>query len=100
MAKHFVTNRGIVLGYEKVPAPQILKDIQNNWKHRANVHGDEGSCVIGAGFRFVYEGNKYWMPPTSQWQGSCSWEAYKDVTEKELAAIGCTEIYYEWGNMD
>lgn len=80
--------------------PPELVQIQEEWAKKANAYGDVGSCVIGAGFEFTYNGKQYKMPPASKWQGSCSWEASKDETWIRLAEIGATDIRYEWGNLD
>lgn len=62
--------------------------------------GDRGSCVLGAGFEFDYEGQRYKMPPTGPWQGSCSWEASREQIEDRLKEAGATNIRYHWGHMD
>lgn len=60
----------------------------------------EGACVLGAGFEFEWDGDKYFMPACSPYQSSISWETHKDEIEKMLEKIGATEIYYNWGRMD
>ena len=80
--------------------PEKLIKIQQQWKEKADQYGDVGSCVLGAGFSFTYEGQKYFMASTSCWQGSISWEHCKDEIEAMLIEAGATEIRYEWGNMD
>jgi hypothetical protein len=78
----------------------MLKDIQAYWKRKSDAFGDVGSCVLGAGFEFTYKNKKYFMPPTSKWQGSISWEHCKDEIRQKLEDIGCKNIYYHWGRMD
>jgi hypothetical protein len=56
--------------------------------------------VIGAGFKFRYREQLYFMPPLSPWQGSCSWEASKDQVREKLEAVGAVEVEYNWGVMD
>jgi hypothetical protein len=69
--------------------PQVLKNIQSYWKRKSDAFGDAGSCVLGAGFEFVYKNRKYFMPPTSHWQGSISWEHCKDKNcEKRVIVAG------------
>lgn len=87
-------------GAEGETIPPELVNIQQEWAEKANAYGDIGSCVLGAGFEFTYNGKQYKMPPASKWQGSCSWEASKDETWIRLAEIGATDIRYERGNMD
>lgn len=89
------------LGSDKeITVPQVLVEIQATWAEWAREYGDVGSCVLGAGFEFDYEGKRYKMPPIGPWQGSCSWEAGKDQIEERLKAAGATNIQYHWGVMD
>ena len=85
---------------KEMTVPQVLVEIQATWAEWAREYGDAGSCVLGAGFEFDYEGKRYKMPPTGPWQGSCSWEAGKDQIEERLKAAGATNIQYHWGVMD
>jgi hypothetical protein len=80
--------------------PEELRAISNWWIEQANAYGDQGSCVIGTGFKFRYQEKLYFMPPLSKWQGNCSWEASKDQVQAKLEAIGAIEIIYHWGVMD
>lgn len=77
-----------------------IKSIHRRWTRLANMHGDEGSAVIGAGFYFNYNGQKYKMAPQSKWQGSMSWEAYIEEIKAALEKAGATDIYFDYGNMD
>jgi hypothetical protein len=86
--------------YHDTEAPEELKQISIWWKEQADAYGDQGSCVIGAGFKFRYQDQLYFMPPLTKWQGSCSWEAFKDEVQAKLEAIGAQDIHYEWGVMD
>jgi hypothetical protein len=70
------------------------------WTDLANSYGDVGSCVIGAGFEFDYNGQRYFLPPLSRWQGSISWEHWKDKIQRELENVGATNVRYDWGTMD
>jgi len=89
------------LGSDKeITVSQVLVEIQATWAEWAREYGDVGSCVLGAGFEFDYEGKRYKMPPIGPWQGSCSWEAGKDQIEERLKAAGATNIQYHWGVMD
>lgn len=81
-------------------APLEIFQISRKWTRLANEYGDKGSCVLGAGFSFTYHDKNYFLPPMSQWQGSCSWEHYKDEIQEDLKKIGCENIYYDWGVMD
>ena len=80
--------------------PSELQNIMDIWYDLSKNEGDKGSCVLGAGFKFKWNGEEYFMPAQSPWQGSLSWEAHKDVVHKMLEDIGATEIYYNWGRMD
>lgn len=80
--------------------PSDLQNIMDIWYDLSEKEGDIGSCVLGAGFGFEWRGEKYFMPAQSPWQGSCSWEAHKDVIHKMLEDVGATEISYAWGIMD
>lgn len=85
---------------EVIKVPDKLQQIQNTWAEWSKKYGDKGSCVLGAGFEFDYEGQRYKMPPTGPWQGSCSWEASKDQVEQLLEKAGASNIKYHWGHMD
>lgn len=80
--------------------PSELQKIMDIWYDLSKKEGDKGSCVLGAGFKFKWNGEEYFMSAQSPWQGSISWEAHKDVIHKMLEDIGATEIYYNWGRMD
>lgn len=98
---HFTQTRAWRHGFDDgIAVPDKLREIQALWAEWAEEYGDVGSCVIGAGFTFDYEGQRYKMPPTGPWQGSCSWEAGKDQIEERLKEVGATNIRYHWGNMD
>ena len=77
-----------------------LQNIMNIWYDLSRKEGDKGSCVLGAGFEFEWQNDKYFMPACSPWQGSISWETHKDVVHKMLEDIGATKIYYKWGIID
>lgn len=80
-------------------APE-LKNIVIAWQELQETVGDVGSCVLGAGFNFKYNGIQYFMSPCSRFQGSMSWEKHKNVIKKMLENLGATNIYYDWGCMD
>ena len=80
--------------------PNELQNIMDIWYELSRKEGEGGSCVLGAGFKFEWNGDSYFMPAQSPYQGSCSWEAHKDVIHKMLEDVGVTEIYYNWGRMD
>lgn len=92
--------QGIEYAPEGTEIPPELLEIQEDWKAKADAYGDVGSCVMGAGFEFTYQGQDYKMPPTTCWQGSCSWEAFVPEIRKRLEEIGATEIRFDYGNMD
>lgn len=80
--------------------PSEVAAIANYWKDEADFYGDRGSCVLGAGFEFEYDGEQYFMPPLTRWQGSVSWEHCKDEIQALLETLGATSIQYQWGNLD
>ena len=80
--------------------PSELQNIMDIWFDLSKKEGEGGSCVLGAGFKFEWKGESYFMPAQSPWQGSLSWEEHKDVIHKMLEDVGATEIYYDWGRMD
>lgn len=82
------------------PDRAIFLPIMREWYNRSKKTGDIGSCVLGAGMKFNYNGTEYFMNPCSPWQGSCSWEAHTDWVKKELEKIGCTDVYYDCGHLD
>lgn len=79
---------------------QELRAIMNAWYMLSKAEGDKGCCVIGAGFKFTWNDEDYFMCACSPYQGSVSWEANKDKVETMLREIGATNIIYEWGVMD
>lgn len=81
-------------------APIELFVIQRCWFELSMLVGNEGSCVINAGFRFKYHNIPYFMPPMSPYQGSISWEKHKDKIEKLLISCGAIDIVYDYGRMD
>jgi len=87
-------------GHSKNYIPQELNDIDQEWTSLANKHGDEGSCVIGAGFNFDFNSRKYRMTPGGKWQGSISWESYITVIRHKLHDAGAENIGYDWGDLD
>lgn len=80
--------------------PTELRKIMDAWYKLSESEGEGGSCVIGAGFNFTWEGDDYFMCACSPYQGSLSWEAHKDVVRMMLQGIGAENISYNWGNMD
>lgn len=90
----------IITGPEGATIPPELLKIQQEWAEKANAYGDVGSCVLGAGFNFTYQGKQYKMPPTSRWQGSCSWEAFVPEVTEALKNVGATDIDFAYGFMD
>lgn len=87
-------------GQEGETVPPELVQIQEEWAEKANAYGDIGSCVIGAGFEFTYQGKDYRMPPISHWQGSCSWEAFTDKIHARLEEAGAENIRFNCGVLD
>jgi hypothetical protein len=79
---------------------KALTLIMELWYMLSKIHGDKGSCVIGAGFQFKYEGKTYFMNACSPYQGSLSWEYNVPDIKKLLEAIGATEICFDYGRMD
>ena len=80
--------------------PSELEEIMFDWWYRSKGVGEKGSCVLGAGFNFEWNDNKYFMPAQSPYQGSLSWEEPKGVVQQMLEGIGATNIIYDWGRMD
>ena len=80
--------------------PPELQKIMDIWYELSSKVGDEGSCVLGAGFKFKWQDKKYFMLACSPYQGSISWEKHKDTIEVLLKDIGAEDIQYDWGRMD
>ena len=80
-------------------APE-LRTIMDAWYTLSEAEGEKGSCVIGAGFKFTWKDDDYFMNACSPYQGSLSWEAHKDAIALMLKGIGAESIYYNWGRMD
>ena len=80
--------------------PHELGVIMQKWYQMSTAVGDQGSCVIGAGFSFTWNGDEYFMSACSPYQGSISWETNVEDVRKMLEDVGATNIYYDWGNMD
>ena len=90
----------LFLGSEELNKLPYLRAIADFWYDLARIYGNKGSCVLGAGFRFVYENKKYKLSSCSPYYASLSWEHDVDLIKKCLEHIGCTNIHYDWGNMD
>ena len=87
--------------FESVDAPSSkIMRIMDEWYIKSASEGDRGSYVVGAGFKFRYEGKLYFMGAQSPWQGNLSWEPYVDGVRTSLAEAGATEIEYDYGRMD
>lgn len=80
--------------------PYEIREVMDQWRWWSTLEGDKGSCVIGAGFNFAWNGNEYFMTAQSPYQGSLSWETSIDKVRKLLENIGATNIKYNWGVMD
>ena len=80
--------------------PYDLQIIMDKWYWWSMMSGDEGSCVLGAGFNFEWKGDEYFMPAQSPHQGSISWEKHKDEVCELLKEIGATNITYDFGRID
>lgn len=80
--------------------PSELQKIMDWWYDESYKTGDIGSCVLGAGFKFNWKGDEYFMSACSPWQGSMSWEKHQSAVKQMLEMIGATEISYNWGVMD
>lgn len=77
-----------------------LKEIMQTWHDLAKAYGDVGSCVIGAGIKFRYQGGNYFMQQCSPWQGSVSWEHTMDKPMEMLRVIGAEDVAYYPGRMN
>lgn len=88
----------IFLGARDVP--EELNAVMERWYELSRQTGDHGSCVLGAGFRFIYRGISYFMSACSPWQGSLSWEEHTETIQADLERLGCRDIRYDWGRMD
>jgi len=87
--------------YRPSDAPDdTIADIMRYWFDCARFYGDEGSCVIGAGFTFKYRGKWYFMRSQSPWQGSISWEHFVGDVQAMLENAGAEDISYDWGVLD
>ena len=86
--------------FRKNIGPNELIYIQAEWAERAMIYGDKGSCVLGAGFEFTFNSNRYFMKENSNLQGSLSWENSKFDIQTMLTEAGATDITYHWGRLD
>ena len=80
--------------------PTELREIMDAWYKLSETEGEGGSCVVGAGFKFTWIDNDYFMCACSPYQGSLSWEKHKDVVHLMLKGIGAENISFDWGRMD
>jgi hypothetical protein len=85
---------------KKSSCPAELEPIRAEWEKRQNDYGDEGACVIGAGFRFVFNGLFYDLPPQGLTQGCNSWEASVEDIKQMLIDADCEDVKFECGVMD
>lgn len=90
----------IRLYYGDYSNPSELNEIMMAWYILSKGVGEGGSCVLGAGFEFEWQGDKYFMPACSPYQGSISWETPRHTIKEMLEKIGATNISYKWGHMD
>jgi hypothetical protein len=92
------------ISIDKSNCPVELEPIRAEWEKRqdeyGDAHGDEGNCVIGAWFRFKFDGLYYRMSPQGHFQGSITWETSKDTIEQMLKDAGCEDVEYDYGRMD
>ena len=80
--------------------PPYFRVIMDRWYEYSKQEGDKGSCVLGAGFNFTWNGDDYFMCACSPYQGSISWETSREEIRKMLEDIGAIDIIYDWGRMD
>lgn len=78
----------------------ILKKIWETWYKLSEGTGDKGSCVLGAGFHFTFNGKKMFLPAASPWQGEGSWTPHRYFTKDWLTVVGCQNISYDCGCLD
>jgi hypothetical protein len=90
----------------------IIMQASELWRNRCleylQKYGDNGTCVIGAGFKV------YYLPPrcrrpryrmvlsassVTKYQGSFVWESSKDEIREFFRSKGL-EVFYDSGNMD
>lgn len=81
------------------PNPLLFK-IQNLWKEMALSRGDHGTCVMGERMEFVYEEKHYILEPLDYLQGGLGREMFLNEIKQLLKAIGCQEVYFDYGRMD
>ena len=81
------------------PNPLLFK-IQNLWKEMALSRGDQGTCVMGERMEFVYEEKHYILEPLDYLQGGLSREMFANEIKQLLKAIGCQEVYFDYGQMN
>ena len=89
-----------IYDYRDKMIPLELRLIKMAWEEFQKKVGDKGSCVLGAGFEFRYDGIKFFLSSPSIYQGSISWETDKDAIQRMLEHIGAIDIKYDWGMMD
>lgn len=98
--KYKKPKRTIYLRREDWTTPNQLAIIMEMWYELSSKNDAGGSCVLGAGIYFEWNGDKYFMPAQSPYQGSLSWENHLDKVKDSLKKIDATEIYYDCGRLD
>ncbi len=90
----------VYISLQRENNPSDLQKIMEWWYKASAKVGDIGSCVLGAGFRFNYNGVLYHMAACSPYQGSVSWEQNIGTVRIMLELAGADNIQYEYGNLD
>ena len=84
--------------------PEDIRTAHDLWKDRNwnyyQRRGDVGTCVLGAGFLFMYQKKWYFMSPPAFAQGSMTWEHAVNEVQDLLVEFGAEQVYYDWGMMD
>ena len=86
--------------YANVYVPQTFIYLANLWDELTSRVPEEGSIVSGAGIKFTYGENEYFISSPICRQCSISWEKTKDPIIKALEDYGCKGVHYFDGWMN
>lgn len=80
------------------PSDEKLNEIVEIWMSLMTYHKPCGSCIIGDGIHFQYNGDPYFM--STDFNQSDSPNEVIEIIKRELEFIGAENIWYDCGRMD